>query len=703
MTPSSLSTPTNLLDGTESPSTIPSFSLSLSATWSALATASIYDIPSQRATVTVGAVTRTSTSLMSLTATSTETTTSTSSQTPSTTGSLGLRLVTETINMAAIVFDSYLSPSTVEIISNPDIGYAVRLAAANILSLSGVGMMDRVFIATVYEQDTDVMTFFNDSSPINRIGNYYETVDDAMIAIISGAAFDQPSVIISISPSPLPVARLLRNDDGTSVIVRIANSLATTTNSHRRLDLNFFTSNLTKVKSTQSQVITIRFNVLFNSLSAANNALAVAKKTADDAAAAAAAVAAEAEAEEMARRNRRVIAATAPNAIVSAYISVGGSNAINATGSNDFNNAIVVELTYKKSYYALFLEWLQRNIKLVLGGTAAVIVLFFLIFFVKRRIDSIVKNNKAQLRIAALKSLDDGMLNRKILMKEARRRKTMNLFSKFMKAARLFVLRGELIKNQRAAIAATAAAAAAQLSKGNGRITYHVAAEAPEDVTPSPKIVTSSSTSPRSPRIVSSRSISPRSVSSLKQLSSIKEVIIDHNKASGRAADLEVVNVLAEEVTTITMNPPLPNRVIDNNDSITSFTDNAPTGNYALPWVGVGALVAGGVSSPQDQARSKRRILTGGSVLGRINIQPLSSATTAVTASALPSLRPASFLPLRQAFTKTTTSATTSKDDTSDPVTNAVVPEAFPSRWSVKRGPTLQERRGVSLMTEEEE
>ena len=327
----------------------------------------------------------------------------------------------------------------------------LRRAAANTLSLTGVGMIDRVFIASIFEQKYGKTTFFNDSASINTVGNFYPNVDLLITSILSGAAMNAAAPVTTttttIASSPSPIARLLRN----------TTAFLDNHNNHRRrrrLDLTFFTKNSTQPPDPSSQRVIIRFNVLFNSVSAAKTALAAAKKKADDEAATAAGLAIAAAAAAAANTRRAAVddlATSSPttatssssSSILSTFISLGGPDAINATGSSDFDNAVVVELTYTKSYYALFLEWLQRNILAVLCGTAAVIVLFFCIFFVKHRLDFIVKDNKLKLRQIALKTLDDGVEKRRLQLKLARRRHGMQLLSVFMKASRLFLEGGE--------------------------------------------------------------------------------------------------------------------------------------------------------------------------------------------------------------------------------------------------------------------
>ena len=141
--------------------------------------------------------------------------------TPSTTGSLGLVLVVETKAIAAVVFDVFLSPASSAQLSTPNVGFALRRGIANIMGLKGKGRIDRVFIASIFELKTGKMTYLNDSGPVNRMGNFYPTVDEAVDALISGASLLAAPAPDLATPSlaPSPVARLLRVGDARAAYV----------------------------------------------------------------------------------------------------------------------------------------------------------------------------------------------------------------------------------------------------------------------------------------------------------------------------------------------------------------------------------------------------------------------------------------------------------------------------------------------------
>lgn len=106
-----------------------------------------------------------------------------------------------------------------------------------------------------------------------------------------------------------------------------------------------------------------------------------------------------------AARVRRVAASTA--ALAGAFASVSDSSAQNATAKTDPASAKVVELVYTKSFFGIFLEWLQKNIVNVLAGTCAVIVCFLLLIGIKRALTLAGEKAKAEKRARTLKFIQD--------------------------------------------------------------------------------------------------------------------------------------------------------------------------------------------------------------------------------------------------------------------------------------------------------
>jgi hypothetical protein len=369
---------------TESSSALASFLATASQQPSTEVAASSFATASSRAT-------RSATATRTATATSTGTTTGSITPTPSSTISLGIRLVVEKRAIQALSFDITLSPASAADISSPAVGQALRSSVVSQLELTGVGALDRVFIAAVFESKTGRSTIFNDSAPLNRAGNFYSDVDAAVSALLSGAALKVSS------PSP-PKSRVLQEE-------LAFNRDTSRAVSARRLELALAFVNTTRAADPESKSSILRFNVLYPSAATAAAGLAAVKAMAaadllDTAAADEAAAAALAAA-----RVRRVAASTA--ALAGAFASVSDSSALNATAKTDPTSAKVVELVYTKSFFGIFLEWLQKNIVNVLAGTCAVIVCFLLLIGIKRALTLASEKAKAEKRARTLKFIED--------------------------------------------------------------------------------------------------------------------------------------------------------------------------------------------------------------------------------------------------------------------------------------------------------
>ena len=189
-------------------------SLSFNDTFSASVSASQSTSAIPRTSLISSATNKPSTRAMkSFTSTGSTTMSSTSSisPTPSTTKSLGVQLVEETVTAMGVKFELTVSPLTADTLT-VSTAFALRSwvqkivfalpSSVSIDPLLHSHVIDSIFIAAVYEVSTGLTTYLNTSDLRNTIGNVYNSTGDILKIVGLGDAATPLTTAVIPTSSP---------------------------------------------------------------------------------------------------------------------------------------------------------------------------------------------------------------------------------------------------------------------------------------------------------------------------------------------------------------------------------------------------------------------------------------------------------------------------------------------------------------------
>ena len=347
------------------------------------------------------------------TVTSTMSSTSSTTPTPSTTKSLGVQRVEETLSIMGVKFELTVSPLTADTLT-VSTAFALRSWAQKIVfalpssvsidPLLNSHVIDSVFISAVYEVSTGITNVLNTSDVRNTIGNVYNSTGEILKVIGMGGAplitaiTPTSSSSSSSSPSSVPIARRLGNliespyhHYGSSVGSGGVNRV----NRRRRLidadetfiltlDPTFKSGIATGIALTPDEVaetdstVVFLFNILVSSSVEATKVVESLTTGLSQESLIAVGVS-YVQAEVV--HNYRELLITTTNNVSSSNTTTNTSVILSAKIESGSVTQIVLVVT--RSFWGVFLEWLVRNVLYVLLGTSIIIISVFAMTYLK--------------------------------------------------------------------------------------------------------------------------------------------------------------------------------------------------------------------------------------------------------------------------------------------------------------------------------
>ena len=346
--------------------------------------------------------------MKSFTSTGSTTMSSTSSTTPtpSTTKSLGVQRVEETLSIMGVKFELTVSPLTADTLT-VSTAFALRSWAQKIVfalpssvssdPLLNSHVIDSVFISAVYEVSTGITNYLNTSDLRNTIGNVYNsTVEILKVVGMGGAPLitaitPTSSSSSSSSPSSEPIARRLGNlieSPYHHYGISVGSGGVNRVNRRRRLidadetfiltlDQSFKSGVATGIALTPDEVaetdstVVFLFNILVSS--SAEAAKVVASLTTELSQESLIAVGVSYVQAEAIFYDRELL--ITDNNVLSTNTTPNTTIILSTTIESSSVTPIILLVT--RSFWGVFLEWLVRNVLSVLLGTSAIIIAIF--------------------------------------------------------------------------------------------------------------------------------------------------------------------------------------------------------------------------------------------------------------------------------------------------------------------------------------
>jgi hypothetical protein len=299
-----------------------------------------------------------------------------------------MQKVEEKIGLNAVVFTVTLRRASLTAIRRDDIALSVRRSISRLLGT----IIDAVFMAAAAELSSGSLTVYDSRDRVNTVGNQFSNADD-FVTFLTNSTANKASALSGGTAAASPKARrvsaqsLERAVEG-KLVLHHGDDLLENEGGQRGLQLTLSTNSLSgETGDSDDERVRVAFNVLLPTLSAAlqwtasPNALASNLSTV--LAPAVKLILANLSTSPGGRVRRASVNSTNPagnatNSSGSSAVQDDGGPLLVADVQLDASSLKTVTLIYKRTFWELVWKWILENIRNVIAGSCALILVITL-------------------------------------------------------------------------------------------------------------------------------------------------------------------------------------------------------------------------------------------------------------------------------------------------------------------------------------